>query len=366
MEMARREEIYKRPIRVLVIAPTLPIIGGQTVQAARLVEALRNESGLHADIQSINPSFFPPLQKIKYVRTAVTSIRYVADLFLRIPKYDIIHIFSASFFSFILAPTPAVLVSKLFRKRTILNYHSGEARDHLLQWRRTAVSTIRLFDTVITPSDYLVDVFKDFGVSAKAVFNFVDADRFRFRERKPLQPVFLSNRNFEAHYNVSCSLRAFARIQQALPAAQLIVVGDGPEKEKLKSLARDLRLQNIEFVGRVPLEEMPSIYDRADVYLNSPSVDNMPNSIIEAFACGLPVISTNAGGIPYIVENGRTGLLVEDNDHSGLADAALSLFEDPNLANRLITAARDEVIKYSWKNVRKEWLRTYSELAETI
>ena len=109
MEMARREEIYKRPIRVLVIAPTLPIIGGQTVQAARLVEALRNESGLHADIQSINPSFFPSLQKIKYVRTAVTSIRYVADLFLRIPKYDIIHIFSASFFLLYSCADPSCL-----------------------------------------------------------------------------------------------------------------------------------------------------------------------------------------------------------------------------------------------------------------
>src|SRR5215204_1958399 len=132
----------KRPIRVLVVAPTPPIIGGQTVQAARLIEAFSSESWLHADIQSINPSFFPTLQKIKYVRTGLTSIKYVADLLLKMPQYDIIHIFSASYFSFLLAPTPAVLISKLFRKRTILNYHSGEARDHLFRWRRTAIPTI--------------------------------------------------------------------------------------------------------------------------------------------------------------------------------------------------------------------------------
>jgi L-malate glycosyltransferase len=292
----------------------------------------------------------------------LTSVKYIADLFLKIPKYDIIHIYSASYFSFLLAPTPAILVSRLFRKRTILNYHSGEARDHLSRWRRTAIPTIRLFDTVITPSGYLVDVFKDFELSAKSIFNFVDTDRFRFRERKLIQPVFLSNRNFEAHYNVSCSLRAFSRIQQALPEARLIVVGDGPEKEKLHSLANELRLQNVEFVGRIPPEEMPMIYDRADVYLNSPSVDNMPVSIIEAFACGLPVVSTNSGGIPYIVENGMTGLLADDNDHRGLADAALLLFEDTGLANRLAAAARDEVRKYSWENVRKEWQQSYLEL----
>lgn len=350
------------PIRVLVIAPTLPIIGGQTVQAARLIEAFRGEPWLHADIQSINPSFFPALQKIKYVRTVLTSVKYVADLFLNIPKYDVIHVFSASYFSFLLAPTPAVLISNLFRKPTILNYHSGEAGDHLSRWRRTAIPTIRLFDSIITPSGYLVDVFKDFGLSAKAIFNFVDADRFRFRKREILRPIFLSNRNFEAHYNVSCILRAFRRIQDVLPEAQLIVVGDGPEKQILKRLAGDLGLQNTEFVGRVSPEEMPEIYNGADVFLNSPSVDNMPISIIEAFACGLPVISTNVGGIPYIVENGKTGLLVGDSDHGALADAALSLFNDGALAARLAAAAREEVLKYSWKNVREEWRRAYSEL----
>ena len=88
-----------------------------------------------------------------------------------------------------------------------------------------------------------------------------------------------------------------------------------------------------------------------------------PNSIIEAFACGLPVVSTNAGGIPYIVENERTGLLVEVDDHEALARAAIRLFEEEGLAARLISAAHDEVQKYSWQNVRQEWLRTYAELA---
>ena len=352
---------------MLVVAPTPPIIGGQTVQAAHLIEAFRNESWLQADIQSINPSLFPRLQRIKYVRTVLTSIRYLADLFLRIPEYDIIHVFSASYFSFLLAPTPAVLISKLFGKRTILNYHSGEARDHLTRWRHTAIPTIKLFDAVVTPSGYLVDVFKDFGLSARAICNFVDTDRFQFRERNNLQPVFLSNRNFEAHYNVSCCLRAFSRIQQELPQARLIVVGDGPEKEKLQLLAKDLQLQHTEFLGRISPDRMPMIYDKADVYLNTPSVDNMPISILEAFACGLPVISTNTGGIPYIVENGKTGLLVEDNDYCGLADAALLLFEDTGLAARLAAAARIEVSKYSWQNVRKGWQQSYSELvAEKI
>ena len=180
---------------------------------------------------------------------------------------------------------------------------------------------------------------------------------------KSLRPAFLSNRNFESHYNVPCTLRAFAIIQNAISDASLIVAGDGPEREAIHNLAAKLGLKNIDFVGKLQPEDMPALYDKADVYLNSPSIDNMPNSIIEAFACGLPVVSTNAGGIPYIVEHEMTGLPVGVDDHEALAREALRLFGEIGLADSLIAAAREEVQKYTWQNVRGEWLRTYRELA---
>ena len=244
-----------------------------------------------------------------------------------------------------------------------MNYRSGEMSDHLTTWRRTAVRTIQLFDSIVAPSGYLVDEFAKFGLVAKSVFNFVDVDRFKFRKRESLRPVFLSNRNFEAHYNVPCTLRAFAIIQAEIPDASLVVAGDGSEREAIHELAAKLALKNIEFMGRLQPEDMPALYDKADVYLNSPSIDNMPNSIIEAFACGLPVVSTDAGGIPYIVEHEKTGLLVGVDDHAALARQAVRLFQEETLADRLIAAAREEVQKYTWQNVRGEWMRTYRELA---
>ena len=122
-------------------------------------------------------------------------------------------------------------------------------------------------------------------------------------------------------------LRAFQLIQK-IPEAKLIVAGYGSEEAKLKKLAVELNLKNIEFTGRVEQSEMPKIYDRADVYLNASIVDNMPLSIIEAFACGLPVVSTDAGGISYIVADGETGLLVKTNDYKALAEQAIRLLED--------------------------------------
>jgi glycosyltransferase involved in cell wall biosynthesis len=266
----------------------------------------------------------------------------------------------------VLAPTPAILIGKLFGKRVVVNYRSGEAEDHLQRWRRTAIPTLRYADAVVTPSDYLVDVFARFGVQAKSIANFVDPDALRFRRRSTLRPVFLSNRNFQALYNVPCVLRAFAAIQAQVPDARLIVIGDGPERAHVHQTARDLALRNVEFVGAVRPTEMGRWYDQADVYLNASDIDNMPNSIIEAFACGLPVVTTRAGGIPYVVEHERNGLLVDCGDHEGLAAAALRLLHEPALAQRVIAeGSRDVQQKYTWEAVSDRWATLYRGLVQT-
>ena len=355
-----------RPLRVLMVAPSLDILGGQAVQAARLFENLSREEGLEIRMQPINPRLpgvLHRLQKIKYLRTVVTSIAYCAQLLWRVPRYDVLHIFSASYFSFVLAPTPAILAARLYGKRAVLNYRSGEAEDHLRKWRRTALPTIGLVDEIVAPSGYLVDVFAQFGFRARSIFNIVETERFRFRERAPLRPVFFSNRNFEPLYNVECTLRAFHLVQQRYADARMVVAGDGSQRSRLEALARELQLRNVEFIGRVEPARMPELYDAADIYLNSPNIDNMPGSIIEAYASGIPVVTTNAGGIPYIVTDGETGLMVERNDYEGMARAGIRLLEDEGLATKIARSAHEECRKYSWKSVRDEWMELYTELA---
>ncbi len=350
--------------RVLIVAPSLRILGGQAVQAANLLERLSEEPALEAGFLPVNPAlpgWLGAMQRVKYLRTLVTWPAYCASLLLRVPRYDVIHIFSASYLSFMLAPMPAILVSKLYGRKIVLNYHSGEAEDHLRQWR-TAVPTIRLADAIAVPSGYLVDVFRQFGLEARAVFNTVETERFRFRERRPLAPVFLSNRNLEPMYNVGSILRAFALIRQRAPGARLIVAGDGGQRRELEALATELGLHDVRFTGKVPPEEMPRLYDEADIYLNSSDIDNMPLSILESFACGLPVITTDAGGIPYMVANGKTGLVVGRGDYRGMADWALRLLADEALASEIIRNARRECARYRWEAVRGEWMDLYSGL----
>jgi glycosyltransferase involved in cell wall biosynthesis len=355
----------RKRLRVLIIAPSLDILGGQAVQAQLLLEYLKREPELDVSFLPINPrvsGLAGRLQAIKYVRTIVTTAAYIASLLRAVPNFDVIHVFSASYFSFLLAPTPAILVARLYGKKIVLNYRSGEAEDHLARWR-TAVATLRLCDLIAVPSGYLVDVFARFNLQAQPIFNIVDTSRFCFRRRIPARPVFLCNRNLEPMYNVGCTLLAFAIIQQRFPDATLTVAGEGSQRRELEWLVERLRLQNVSFIGRVPHHEMDRLYDRADIYLNSSEIDNMPGSIIEAFASGLPVVTTDAGGIPYIVRNGETGFMVPRGDFRMLAGFAIRLVEDPKLVERLTYSARAECSNYEWKAVRDKWLELYREVA---
>jgi L-malate glycosyltransferase len=355
-------------VKVCLVGPSRHILGGQAVQLERLMTRLREIPALDVGFIAVNPQLsgiFGRMQRVKYVRTIVTSISYFATLWKTLREYDVVHAFSASYWSFLLAPLPAMLIGRRFGKAVVLNYRSGEADDHLTRWRRTAIPGMRVADAIVVPSGYLVDVFARHGLEARPIFNFVEAERIPYRRRPSPRPVFLSNRNLEALYNVECVLRAFVVIQRAIPEARLIVVGDGSQRASLETLARTLGLSNVEFRGRTPPELMTAVYDEADVYLNSPNIDNMPNSIIEAFAAGLPVVTTDAGGIPYIVEHERNGLMVGSGDHEALGRGALRLLREPGLAARLSDEARRECLeKYVWPSVREHWERLYRDLVQ--
>lgn len=365
-DVSRSNDSTGRPVRLLLVAPALRILGGQAVQANYLLEHLRREPRFEVSFLPHNPRLPGPfrlLQSIKYVRTLVTSFVYCINLLIQVPRHDIVHTFSASYLSFLLAPAPAILIARLFGKKVILNYRSGEAEDHLRCWPRTAAPIMRLADELIVPSQYLVDVFRKFGLRASAVANIIDPSRFRFKERKPLLPIFLSNRNLYPLYNVACILRAFAKIQQRFPEARLIIAGDGSQRPSLEALARELKLQNVEFRGRVPAHKMHELYDEAHIFLNSSNIDNMPGSILESFATGMPVVSTSAGGIRCILTHEQTGLMVPRNDHDAMAAWAIRLLESPELASTIARNAYEECAAYTWEAVREKWLAVYTRLA---
>ena len=353
-------------VRVCIVAPSPDLVGGQARQAELLVRGLGADPSITVGFIPHNPRLPGPLsslQRVKYVRTITTSVAYWLLLLTRLWRYDVVHVFSASYYSYLLSAFPAVLFGKLFGKRVLLNYHSGEAEDHLANWRLTAVPTLRLADRIVVPSGYLVEVFARYGLEAESIYNVVELDLFPYRERSTLRPAFLTNRHHESLYNVPCALRAFAIVQERRPDASLIVAGDGSMRAQLEALAKTLQLRNVEFVGRVSTKGMAQLHAATDVCLNASDIDNMPVSIIECLSSGLPVVTTDAGGIPFIVRDEETALIVGRNDPPALAGAALRLLDEEGLAARLSRNGRAACREFRWSEVRERWRETYFALA---
>ena len=344
---------------VAFVAPSLDVLGGQGVQAHALMQSLRAD-GYQASLVPINPRFPKPMQRLRdyrYLRTAINEGLYLPQL-QRLRSADVVHIFSASYWSFLLAPAPAILAAKLFRKPVVLHYHSGEAGDHLANWRSVR-RFLRLVDRIVVPSAFLESVFASHGFAATVMPNIIDLSQFRYRERAAVRPNLLSVRNLEDHYRIENTLLAFEMLKARYPEATLTIAGQGSRERQLRQIVDDRGISGVRFTGAVNPGQLPALYDSADVFLNSSVVDNQPVSILEAFGAGLPVVSTPTGDIPNMLRGGDAGLLVPHNDPRAMADAVAELIEHRSLASCIAKRARKEVERYTWDAVGEQWAAVY-------
>ena len=361
--MARNR--VSRP-RIAMVAPSLGVLGGQAVQAKVLADHLRAD-GYEVELVPINPPFPRGagwLKRLRFIRTVANEGLYLPTL-RKLRSADVVHVLSASYWSFLLAPLPAIVAARKWGKPILLNYHSGEADDHLAHWGSLVHPWLKMVDKIVVPSVFLRGVFARHGYRAEVIHNIIDTGQFRYRERLPLLPEFLSVRNFEPHYGVEYTLVAFAMIQTVFPAASLTVAGQGPQEAELKHLAQALALRNVRFIGAVDPAQMPSLYDRHSVFLNASFVDNQPLSVLEAMASGMPVVSTPIGDIPNMVKDGESATLVSAGDPYAMAKAATLLLEQPQRAALMAQRAKESLVRYDWSKVGPAWADTYRRLATT-
>lgn len=351
--------------RILLISEYPPPYGGMTVQAAQLLDALR-DAGCAVTALRTNPLLPAPLRRIERVRGLRGLVKWL--IFVagcrRIFAHDLVHVFSSSWLNFYLFTLTPLWLARLAGKRFVINFHGGGARAFFDGHRRLLGHSRRLADALVVPSGFLHAVFADYGWRAEIIGNIAAVERFAWRERDPDPPVLISVRNLTPVYNVACTLRAFAILQRAYPAARLLLAGEGPERARLERLSAELGLEGVRFLGNLDNAELVGYYDEANLFINSSTVDNMPVSILEAFAAGLPVVSTDVGGIPYLVEHGESGLLAASDDHRALAECLLRLVRDPALARRLARNAHSRVQAYTRDKVVEQWLQCYARVAD--
>ncbi|HLB87398.1 MAG TPA: glycosyltransferase, partial [Terriglobales bacterium] len=186
------------PLRVAIVAASLRYVGGQSVQADLLLRHWKDDPEIEARLIPIDPTLpygLAWVERIPFLRTFVRQPFYLLALWRGLKEADVAHIFSASYWSFLIAPAPALLLARLRGKKTLIHYHSGEARDHLRRFRSTR-PILQKADRLVVPSGYLADVFREFGLQTQAVPNIVDLSQFSFRERRPLHPHLVCTRGF--------------------------------------------------------------------------------------------------------------------------------------------------------------------------
>jgi glycosyltransferase involved in cell wall biosynthesis len=357
----------KSHLRIALIAASPNLIGGHSVQAQGLVTEFC-ASGYDVSYIPIDVRFPNGLRWVRrwrYLRTLLNEVLYIFSLY-RIVRVDLVHVFSASYWSFLLGPAPAILVAKLLRKPVILHYHSGEAEDHLEHWRMSVRALFPLVDEIVVPSLYLRQIFESHGYRARVIPNSIETARFQYRERALPRPHLLSARNLERHYRVDTIIKAFALLKRQFPDATLSMAGSGSEERTLRGLVDDLSIGGIRFLGSVEPAAMPQVYDAADIFVNASVVDNQPVSILEAFASGLPVVSTATGDIGSMLRGGEAGLLVDADDPTAIANAVTRLLDEPEASIRFARRAREEVERYTWRYVGAEWNALYAEVLSGV
>jgi len=362
--MAADNRSSKKRLKVAIVGPSLNYVGGQSVQADLLLRLWQNDPDVETSFIAVDPPLLPGFAWAEGVRGLRTTLReplYFLDLWRGLRDVDIAHIFSASYWSFLLAPAPAFFFAKLRTKKALIHYHSGEARDHLQRFRSGRFVLSRV-DEIVVPSGYLVDVFQEFDLQSVAVPNLVDFSQFRYRQRDPLRPHLVCTRGFSRYYSVDVVVRAFAEVRKVYPEARLDLVGDGPLEAEVRKLVEDLKLDGVNFTGVASRKEIGKYYDRADIFINASWLDNMPVSIIEAFGAGTPVVTTSPECMPYLVQHERTGLLSPVGDEKALAANVIRVLRDRELAHRLAENAYRESQKYTWELVRQQWLTVYRGL----
>lgn len=366
--MNKTVDASKQPLCVGLVGPLPPPSGGMANQTRQLMGLLRQE-GVQVDLVQVNAPYSPGwIGRIRWIRALWRFVPYIYRLWRVAGRVNIFHVMANSWWSWHLFAAPAIWIAWVRSVPVVINYRGGDAEAFFRKSFRFVRPTLNAADAIIVPSRFLEEVFSKFGVVTLIVPNIINLDRFKkFSESEVLKPHhyphIIVTRNLESIYDIPTALQAFQIVKQKYPSARLSVTGSGPQRKRLEVLAESLYIADaVLFTGRLDVDEIANLYKSADLMVNSSTVDNMPNSILEAMASGVPIVSTNVGGIPYLICQGKSGILVPPRDSVMMADAILRVLQDSDLAKTLIKTGYDVVSKYSWKNVKQQLFSVYARV----
>lgn len=350
-----------RPVRIGLVGPLPPPSGGMANQTRQLARLL-SEAGLGVSLVQVNAPYRPQwVEHLPVVRAFARLLPYTIHLWRTAATVDLVHVMANSGWAWHLFAAPAIWVASLRGKPVIVNYRGGEAEGFFKKQFFGVRPTLNRASMVVVPSAFLEAVFAKWAVPTRIVPNIIDLSRFH-PTSPPGQIHLVVTRNLEDLYDIPTAIEAFAIVRKRHPSARLTIAGTGPKHSELEAMCGRLGLADaVRFTGRLDNERMAGLYQSATLMLNPSLADNMPISLLEAMASGVPIVSTNVGGIPYLARDGITALLVAPKNPQAMANAVLRLLDDPRLVRRLREAGLSDVQQYTWDHVRGRLFDVYAQ-----
>ncbi len=359
-----QKRVAPETLKLGLVGPVPPPYGGMANQFNQLKQLLSHEGVRVYSVETNAPYPRAWMGRIRGIRAIFRLLPYLVKIWKLAGQVDVIHVFSNSGWSWQLFSAPVLWLASIRKTPVIINYRGGEAQQYFEQSIAVVRPSMKRAQRIVVPSGYLAAVFQAFKIDHVMVIpNIINLERFRPEKHEKGYHLIIT-RNLEAIYGIETAIKALKLIKTEYPDVRLTIAGSGEQKEYLQQQVNALGLEeNVCFTGKLTPDEVVALYQKADVMLNPTTVDNMPNSVLESMACGVPVVTTNVGGIPFIVEDDKTALMVDVGDFEMMANKVISLFTDDSLYQRLVTNGLAEVQKYSWPNVRQQWLSLYLTLA---
>jgi L-malate glycosyltransferase len=314
----------------------------------------------NTSIETLGPFLVKEGFIVIYASSQKNKILRLLDMIYRTVKYSkktdyvLIDVYSTLNFWYALIISQLCRVLKL---KYVAKLHGGELPSRLIKNPYLCHLIFNNAYKISAPSGYLYQAFKDeYSKNLVHIPNVIKIKKYSFEYRSINTPKLLWVRSFCSIYNPEMAIDVFYKLKKKYPDAQLCMVG--PDKEGiLENIKQKVMQMNLDvtFTGKLTKEEWRVISKDYNIFINTTHLDNTPVSVMEAMALGLPVVSTNVGGIPYLLQDKHDALLVNDNDVNGMVDCINELIVNNSMREFLVINAKDKVDQFDWEKVKSRW-----------
>lgn len=329
--------------KILVTGPIFDTPSGPSGQGGKLYTALKSE-GFTVYKRSN--------KRNRLLRLADT----ISFILANIGKYEVVIVQVFSYKAFLLEST-VILLNWLFRKKVIAVIRGGAFPEFTQKYTAFVHFVLNKCNHVETPSKYVIEELAKHEITVGYTPNFIDQTHFPYLWKNPNQPKLLWVRAFHKIYNPEIAIRCVAYLKELFPNIKLTMVGpDQGELKNCQQLILALNLtDNIDIIGATPNHELAKFYATHTVFLTTTSYESFGVAMVEAANCGIPMVATNVGEIPYMWEKGIDILLAEVHEQIAFNKEVERILKDKDLALKLSQNAYNKAKQYTWPHIKDKW-----------